>query len=70
MNQKVYLALLIKSENLNILGIYSNEKSAIDRCMLEHSYSRLGWVQNDDEKLCWNNGFGLRVKVQEHSIVE
>ena len=70
MNQKVYLALLIKSENLNILGVYSNEKSATNRCMSEHSYSRSGWIQNDDEKLCWNNGFGLHVKVQEHSIVE
>jgi len=70
MNQKVYLAIVSRYQNLNILGVYSSERSAVNRCISENSYSRTGWIKNDDEHLKWNNGFGLEVKVLEHLIIE
>jgi len=68
-NKKVYLSLLQKNNNdVKILGVYSTEEKAINRCLKEPCFSHQGWRKESIEKNHWHNGYGLYTKVLESAI--
>lgn len=65
----VYIALAENSEQNNrILGLYSSEDKAVERCLKEPSYSTFKWQEVKSEKNYWHNSLGLFVKVKNYLV--
>lgn len=64
----VYIAIRGDHKNLSeILGAYSNEESAVARCMKQPTYTRQAWIR-DDSTDSWHNGHGMYVKVVKYEL--
>lgn len=66
---KIFLA--IKSIDglfgYHILGLYKTLDSAKEKCLIEPSFSKFGWIQYGDQ-YHWHNGGGLNVLIQESEL--
>ena len=62
----VYVALKGNSNSSQILGIFSNETSAVSCCLKQPTFTRQSW--KEDSGVSWHNGHGLYVKVVKYSV--
>lgn len=65
--KKVYVSLRGTSETKSqeFLGVFSNHEEAKKRCLSEHSFTRQGWILNQELSDRWDNGYGLYVNIIE-----
>jgi len=63
----VYIAIRGDKNSSEILGAYSTEQSAADRCMMYPTYTRQVWSRDDSADL-WHNGHGLYVKIVRREL--
>jgi len=62
----VYVALKENSNSSQILGIFSNETSAVSCCLKQPTFTRQTWQEDSCDS--WHNGHGLYVKVVKYSV--
>jgi hypothetical protein len=63
----VFIALKENSNLSQVLGVFSNEISAIDCCLRQPTFTHQNW-QVDSCDSCWHNGHGLYVKVVKYAV--
>lgn len=65
----VYVAFCgSENHSSDVIGVFSDKYSAIDRCMSEPTYTRQSWSRTQDSKYVWTNGHGRYVKVVEYLV--
>lgn len=68
MKRTVYVSMLYQqSQIMKLLGIFSTEEKAVERCLSEPTRTRQNWCY--DDKNTWHNGAGLVAKVISQELM-